>query len=350
MSLPSKKDEHAPSKPSSVLIPGEGCLEAGGVWVLSLTGHAVRCITPDPRPPRPPSPLEAAAAVDEALDELDPTLRPKWVVIGADVDPLTVDAGWHDAVLAASTRLMDRGVGIRLSTRGAPSEGPWAELLRRAAVAGGAVLEVGLFSLDPHLSELYEPGAAKPKARLGAAMDLGARGIRLEGRVHPLLPWITDMADHIETLLRAMSAAGIRKVHTTYLHLDARGHKRLGQLPAAHQALLTGCLRGAPHRAGTEWLLPRTLRIEGYRRFERIAAQAQVEASVCIEVNPDVPGASSCLGPNANGGTRSRAAVVARGGKKRHAQFVARRPSSTPRGIARPKQQLGLGLQLELLV
>lgn len=288
-----------PTTAHPLLTPGTGCLAAPGVWVLSLTGRAVRCI--DPAAPaadqRAPSPLAVTAALETALGRMG--AAPRQVVIGADVDPLLAGPDWSDAALAAAALLVDRGVGLRLCTRGAPGEGAqgagWERLLRRAAASGGAVFETALFTLDLRLAALYEPGAPAPSARLAAATRLSEAGVVVEARVGPLVPWISDGAAALEGLTRALARAGVRRARAAYLHVDADHPARLGRLPPAQRALLRGCLGPAPVRPGEARLLPKVLRIQGHQRLDRIAAQAGLAVQVCHESNPDLPGAVPCL-------------------------------------------------------
>ncbi len=287
----------APSPAAPALVPGAGCL--AGTWVLSLTGAPVRCV--DPRAPegRAPSPLDAAAAVDAVLDRLPPGRRPAQVVVGADVDPLDAGGEWDEAAFAAASRLVERGVALRLCTRGTPGEGgagrAWDGLLRRGAHGAGAALEVRLFTLDAELAHLYEPSVPAPARRLAAAARLGAEGVVLEARIAPLLPWISDTAAHLEALVKALARVGIHRVRASYLHVDHRGSQRLRRLPKAHRALLRSCLAQAPAHPGEARLLPAVLRLQGHRRLGRLAAAAGLTATACHEANPDLAEARSCF-------------------------------------------------------
>ncbi len=292
MSHPAPNHQDASFRPGLTLGPGHGCLSSEGRWVLARPGP-LGCVRTEVPRGASPLPMEMAAMVDRALDA-SPVL-PHWVVVGADGDPLLTGGGWGEAMLAAAVQVVERGVGLWVATRGAPRDGAWATLLQHAATAGGARLELGLFSLDPTLASLYEPGAPDPKDRLDAARRLGLEGVALSARVSPLLPWICDTPEVLEEVAMHLAKIGITELHTSYLHLDATGQRRLGRLPPAHRALLRGLLRESPHREGEAWLLPAGLRAEGYRRFHRAAARHGVTIRICRTANPDIQGASGCF-------------------------------------------------------
>ena len=332
---------HAVVPATPALVPGAGCL--AGTWVLSLTGAPVRCVDPKAPEGRAPSPLDAAAVVDAVLDRLPPGRRPAQVVVGADVDPLDVGGEWDEAAFAAASRLVERGVALRLCTRGAPGEGgagrAWDGLLRRGAAGAGAALEVRLFTLDAELAQLYEPQVPAPSRRLAAAARLGAEGVALEARIAPLLPWISDTAAHLEALVKALARVGIRRVRAAYLHVDHRGSQRLRRLPKAHRALLRSCLAEAPVHPGEARLLPAVLRLQGHRRLGRLAAAAGLTATACHEANPDLAEARSCFASPA--ARRATAAAVAVAGAPGRATVTITPPSAAGRAAAVPAPPSG---------
>lgn len=323
----------------AILRPGTGCLAAPGVFVLDLTGTPVRCISPAAQPAGvAPSPLTVAAEVDSALAAM--RVPPRQVIIGADVDPLVAGDAWDEAAFAAASRLVEHGVGLTLCTRGVPGEGgggrAWDGLLVRAARGGGASLEIALFTLDATLAALYEPEVPAPSHRLLAASRLAGQGVKVEARIHALLPWISDTAAHLETLTQALSRAGVRRLRASYLHIEGHGRRRLSRLPPAHRALLRGCLEGAPARSGEVRLLPRTLRHQGHRRLVRIAAEVGIVATTCHESNPDLAEACRCL----SGGARP---VAAASMAETASGSAARGAGEAPRGKAAASATVPVG-------
>lgn len=351
MSIAPHKDRRARFRSSLGLVRGHGCLDAGGLLLLARPEGA-SCVHRDPPRGPAPLPLEMPGVVDAALEAAESPVR--WVVVGADGDPLLTRGAWGDAMLAAAARVVEHGVGLWLVTRGAPLDGAWSRLLRQAAAAGGARLELGLFSLDPSLTALYEPGAADPDDRLLAARRALSAGVHVRARVSPLLPWICDTPDVFETISARLSQAGIREVHTTYLYLDGGDQRRLGKLPPAHRALLRSLLRESPHREGEAWLLPRGLRAEGYRRFARAAARHGLSVHVCRSANPDLEVATRCFVPSKPRGlrpaVRPKVIEIAPSRVKREdegARDVARPARPPRRRTRRPRHRAGSG-QLDL--
>lgn len=349
----------APHTPSAAvpatpaLVPGAGCL--AGAWVLALTGAPVRCVDPKAPAGRAPSPLAAAAAVDAVLDGLPAGSLPASVVVGADVDPLAAGAEWDEAAFAAASRLVERRVPVTLCTRGAPGEGgagrAWDALLRRGAAGAGACLELRLFTLDAALAAVYEPEVPAPSRRLEAARRLAADGVRVEARLAPLLPWISDTAAHLDALVHALRRVGVRRVRAAYLHLDARGGRRLRRLPKAHRALLRSCLAEAPVHPGEARLLPAALRVQGHRRLARLAAAAGIVATPCHEAGPDLADGCACFtpAPAARATVSAVRAAVQSGRAAPRSPAVPRRPvAPRPRRPRRPSKPRGDGAQLAL--
>jgi hypothetical protein len=293
---------------SPLLVPAEGCLARPGRWILAVAPAAARRCVPvmAGAPASGPSVTDLGPRLMRHLDRLEASGTVKEIVLGADVDPLLAPAPVSAALLAAAESIVARGIGLRVCTRGAPEAGgPWARLLMAAAEAGGATLEVALISTDAAISALYEPGAPPPAKRLAAARALAATGVRVEGRLGPLLPWIADTAAHLEEAVHAFHVAGIRRLAATYLQLDADGMRRLRRLPPAHRALLRGCLRSAPRHAGEAHLLPRDLRAQGHARLARIAARFGMIVLACAEANPDLGVAAPCQTADAPRSARS---------------------------------------------
>ncbi len=292
------------------IAPGAGCLAAPATWVLRLSGQPVRCVTPQRLAPgSAPTPLSLLAEVEAFL-----RLRgdaPARVVVGADCDPLLSGPEVEAAVLAAAERLVTAGVGLVLCTRGAPGpETPWGRVLLEAVERGAeARVELRLFSLDPRLAQLYEPAAPPPAERLRAARDLAGRGVGIEGRIDPLLPWISDTVGHLEEIVEAFARLHATDLRASYLHLPCGQARRggLGRLPAAHQAILRGSLGGGPTRPGVARLLPSAMRQDGYARLRRIAEARGLHVTVCREANPDLGSACPCLGGAVADAPRERA-------------------------------------------
>ena len=287
-------------RPLSPLVePSRGCQARPGRWTLRLSG-AVACGAGGEGAGRregTPGPLELKAALARLAPFAGgPELAE--LVIGEGEDPLEGSGAQQALALQAAVWAVDAGVHLRLVTRQAPgldaSSQEWAELLARAGRGAGATLCVRLMSTDPELAMIYEPAAPPPQRRLEAASRLGAQGVKIEARVEPLLPWLSDTALKLEPLAEALAAAGVRHVEANYLRVQGDDRRALAAIPAAHRALLRGCLRAGHQGEAGERLLPAEHRVQGYRRLERLLAARGLGFGICLESNPDLPMAKAC--------------------------------------------------------
>jgi DNA repair photolyase len=78
-------------------------------------------------------------------------------------------------------------------------------------------------TIDDHIGKIFEPGATLPSARiktLKAAIDHGFRsGVSLM----PLLPYITDTAEHLETMFSTFKTAGAKYIFPASMTLFGNG-------------------------------------------------------------------------------------------------------------------------------
>jgi DNA repair photolyase len=211
---------------------------------------------------------------------------------GVLVDPASDPFQPVSAALAltheALRLLLDAGLTVYLRTRSLVPEG-FGDLLR--AHADRVRIEVTLFSMDPDLAALYEPGAADPQLRLETIRRLRDWGIAAGARIEPLLPFVSDTAGHLEDLVRHLRSAGAERAVASYLVLRPKVIERLRQvLPTAHFHLIKGSFRGQTWRQiGVHQmtkLLPDRTRRAGYDRLAAIARRADLELAVCACDNP----------------------------------------------------------------
>ncbi|MGV0800186.1 radical SAM protein, partial [Mycolicibacterium elephantis] len=128
--------------------------------------------------------------------------------------------GLMPGIIAA---LADSGTPFSILTKGT--------LLRRdlplIAEAAGRVdvsVAVSLAVADPKVHKDVEPGTPTPQARLGLISAIRDAGLDCHVMVAPVLPYLTDSAEHLDTLLRQIAAAGATGVTAFGLHL--RGSTR----------------------------------------------------------------------------------------------------------------------------
>src|SRR5882724_2844246 len=79
-----------------------------------------------------------------------------------------------------------------------------ADAARYVPVSVAVSLAVG----DPELHKDVEPGTPSPQARLGLIAAIRDAGLDCHVMVAPVLPCLTDSAEHLDGLLAAISEAG----------------------------------------------------------------------------------------------------------------------------------------------
>lgn len=145
------------------------------------------------------------------------------VALGTNTDPYQRAEGRYALMPGIIGALADSGTPFSILTKGT--------LLRRdlplvADAAGqvGATVAVSLAVADPELHKELEPGTPTPQARLGLITAVRDAGLDCHVMVAPVLPHLTDSAEHLDTLLGQIAAAGASSVTVFGMHL--RGSTR----------------------------------------------------------------------------------------------------------------------------
>src|SRR5436309_10774585 len=123
---------------------------------------------------------------------------------------------------------------------------------------------------DPELHKDVEPGTPSPQARLGLISAIRDAGLGCHVMVAPVLPRLTDSAEHLDALLAQIAAAGATGVTVFGLHL--RGSTRgwfMGWLARSHPELV-GRYRELYRRGA---YLPPRYREELYQRAAPLIAK-----------------------------------------------------------------------------
>lgn len=160
------------------------------------------------------------------------------VALGTNTDPYQRAEGRYALMPGIIAALADSGTPFSILTKGT--------LLRRdlplIVDAGGRVgvsVAVSLAMLDPDLHRSVEPGTPTPAARLELISAIARAGLGCHVMVAPVLPYLTDSVDQLDTLLSRVAAAGATGVTAFGLHL--RGATRgwfLAWLGSAYPELL----------------------------------------------------------------------------------------------------------------
>jgi DNA repair photolyase len=140
------------------------------------------------------------------------------VALGTNTDPYQRAEGRYQLMPGIIEALAGSGTPFSILTKGT--------LLRRdLGLIGDAAQQVpvsvaiSLAVADPELQQLVEPGVASPQARLGLIRAVREAGLGCHVMVAPVLPYLTDSAEHLDMLLGQVAAAGATSVTAFGLHL-----------------------------------------------------------------------------------------------------------------------------------
>ncbi|WP_064256323.1 Rv2578c family radical SAM protein [Rhodococcus sp. D-6] len=160
------------------------------------------------------------------------------VALGTNTDPYQRAEGRYRLMPGVIRAFAESGTPFSILTKGT--------LLRRdlplLSLAAGQVdvsVAVSLPIGDPELAAHIEPGTPSLKARLDLVKAVVDAGLSCHVMVAPVLPFLTDSRQHLDTLFGSLAAAGASGVTVIPLHL--RGSTRgwfLSWLAQEHPALM----------------------------------------------------------------------------------------------------------------
>jgi DNA repair photolyase len=93
------------------------------------------------------------------------------------------------------------------------------DLLAEAATVTDVGLNVSVGFVDKEISRSVEPGTPSPERRLGVCAAITDRGLRCGVLMGPVLPFLTDSPDQLETTVRLAAEAGAAHLSPIVLHL-----------------------------------------------------------------------------------------------------------------------------------
>ncbi|BBY21202.1 Rv2578c family radical SAM protein [Mycobacterium stomatepiae] len=171
--------------------------------------------------------------------------RPSWrgeaVALGTNTDPYQRAEGRYALMPGIIGALAESGTPLSILTKGT--------LLRRDLPLISAVSQqvsvsvaVSLAVGDAELHRDVEPGTPTPQARLGLIAAVRDAGLDCHVMVAPVLPHLTDSAEHLDGLLGQIAAAGATSVTVFGLHLrrSTRGWF-MAWLTRSHPELVGRC-------------------------------------------------------------------------------------------------------------
>jgi DNA repair photolyase len=141
----------------------------------------------------------------------------------------------------------------------------------------------------------YEPHTPSPEQRIENIQNLKQVGIYPEIRIDPIIPFVTDTEEEMESLFIKLEALGVKRVTLSYLHLrPAIQQQLMKELSPLHQRIIESCFRTQEWKtvgsSSKTKLLPRRIRERGYERMRKIAKGFGITALICQCKNPDLQG------------------------------------------------------------
>ncbi|WP_120521745.1 Rv2578c family radical SAM protein [Arthrobacter celericrescens] len=192
--------------------------------------------------------------------------RPSWghhqVALGTNTDPYQRAEGRYQLMPGIIRALADSGTPFSILTKGTLLSRD-IPLLKHAASQVPVDLGISLATMNEALAAAVEPGTPAPRARLKLIARLRDAGLPCGVMAMPILPWLSDSDDALETLFGALSSAGASGVTAGALYLKPGTKEWFMQWLAANHPELTDRYRqlyskGAyPPKEYREWLAGR---------------------------------------------------------------------------------------------
>ncbi|BBY66460.1 Rv2578c family radical SAM protein [Mycolicibacterium helvum] len=148
--------------------------------------------------------------------------RPSWrretVALGTNTDPYQRAEGRYVLMPGIIAALAGSGTSLSILTKGTLLRRD-LDLIADAAQQVPVSVAISLAVGDPDLHRDVEPGTPSPQARLGLIAAVRDAGLDCHVMVAPVLPHLTDSAEHLDSLLGQIAAAGATGVTVFGLHL-----------------------------------------------------------------------------------------------------------------------------------
>jgi DNA repair photolyase len=144
--------------------------------------------------------------------------RKETVVIGAATDPYQPAEGRYRLTRQCLEALRDCSNPAGLITRG-PMIVRDIDVLSELASRTQLTVTFSIPTVDHEVWRKTEPGTAHPRQRLRAIERLVAAGISAGAAIAPILPGLSDRADRLEAVVKAVRSAGATHLWAGMLHL-----------------------------------------------------------------------------------------------------------------------------------
>lgn len=279
-----------------------GCV--GEVQTLNVArgcaGACVFCYARSyPGAPEPGNLLVYADLPSLLRHEIDSSRRktpsPPYVVLSTATDGFLGGPQVVQVTRACIEILLNRGIGLSMSTRGVIPDDTLAVLGRYAPHVR---ITVPIASLSEEYTEQWEPGTAMPRARLYLIQRLLEVGIRPRVRIEPLIPFVNDHTEQVREVLSALVGLGYTEATLGFLHLRRGVEEQLRtEAPADLRRLVLGVFPAETERYSAFTHLPARERLRGLRRVQRVAREHGLKVSACHCQNPGIPAGRCVVAP-----------------------------------------------------
>lgn len=192
--------------------------------------------------------------------------KPSWrrhhVALGTNTDPYQRAEGRYQLMPGIIAALADSGTPFSILSKGTLLARD-IPLLEQAGKQVSVGMGVSLALLDEKLAAAIEPGTPSPKARLALISKLRDAGLPCGVMAMPILPWLSDSEEDLDTLFAALAAAGATGVSAGALFLRPGTREWFMQWLAKEHPKLVGPYRrlygtGAyAHEDYRKWLAAR---------------------------------------------------------------------------------------------
>jgi DNA repair photolyase len=156
-------------------------------------------------------------------------------------------------------------------------------------------VQVGCITTDEAIAAAFEPVAETPKRRMEQAKYLIDHGVLVTGRMDPILPGATDSEEQFDAIMKAFSAAGVKKVAASYLFMRPAIKAQMAKHDNVRMIRdVLGKYKkdtvSVPLHGGESTMdaLPAEYRVAGYKRLIHAAKQYGIAVAVCNCKNGDL--------------------------------------------------------------
>lgn len=172
--------------------------------------------------------------------------KPSWgrqhVALGTNTDPYQRAEGRYQLMPGIIGALADSGTPLSILTKGTLLARD-IPLLKHAAAQVPVGVGISLAMTDERLSEAVEPGTPGPRARLKLITRLREAGLPCGVMAMPILPWLSDSDEALDSLFDSLAAAGATGVTAGALYLKPGTREWFMQWIAREHPQLAGKYR-----------------------------------------------------------------------------------------------------------